>query len=309
MQEKINKRRIITLMILVVVTVVVYFGVTRERRIAVPIDIFQVENLESIGTVELRSGNATVTLSYNGAYWRVNDRYDADGDMIRVLFATLQQARPRRAVASSENDSLFHALREHGVHVSLYSDEPELTFYAGGDPEKTQAYFADPRSGKVYVMTIPGYKVYVSGILELPEEQWRNKLVFGFNWRNFRALEAEFPDNPSENFRVAQLDHDFGVEGLVKTDTARLNTFLDDVSLLTVDTYLPEPGLRDSLQQLTPKWELRVIDIASRNYRLRVYRGDGNGVVFGLIGDDQPAVFSPAKVRRLERPRSFFAGK
>lgn len=310
MQERINKRRILSLVVLTIATALVYWWVKPGNELDVPQGVFRVDHLESIDAVRLASDTAAVRLAYNGTYWRVNDRYDADGDMIRVLFATLQQARPKRAVTNNDNDSLARALREEGIKVSLYrGDALAKEFYAGGNKAKTQAYFADPATDAVYVMHIPGYRVYVSGILELPRDAWRNKLVFGFNWRNFRDLEAEFPEKPGNNFRVSQRDRYFGIDGLANVDTARLNTFLDDVSLLTVDEYRSIPKLRDSLAQTVPQMEIRVTDVANRTYRLRLYEGRNRGRVLGLIGEDQPAVFSRQKVDAVLRPKSFFARK
>src|SRR5690606_33453207 len=165
MQEKTNKRRLITLLVLIAVTVLVWYALKPGNRVNIEEDLFQVESLETISAVTLGSDTGSVELAFNGTYWRVNDRYDADGDMIRVLFATLQQARPKRAVPEGERDSLFTALRGHGTRVSLYSEDGlEKEFFAGGNPAKTLAYFADPGTEEVYVMHIPGYRVYVSGI-------------------------------------------------------------------------------------------------------------------------------------------------
>ena len=54
--------------------------------------------------LNLRTGN--VTLKYNGSRWKVNDEFNADPIMIDVLFATLQQAEPRRPLAASLKDSV-----------------------------------------------------------------------------------------------------------------------------------------------------------------------------------------------------------
>src|SRR5690606_27214845 len=130
----------------------------------------------------------------------------------------------KRPVAKASRDSIFNALAQSGVTVSLYAgDESRKKFYAGGNRAKTQALFADPETQQVYAMAIPGYRVYVSGILELGVNGWRDKLVFGFNWRNFKTLEAHFPGKSSEDFSVSMTGAFFAVQELQKTDTAKLN--------------------------------------------------------------------------------------
>lgn len=310
MQEKKNKKRFVLLVVLTFAALVVFWWIQPENRLDINRDVFQVEDLTSISKVELASDTGKVTLGFDGNGWRVNDQYSADGDMVRVLFATLQQARPKRAVADLRRDSIYQHLEESGVMVSLYEgDELKKQFLAGGNPARTQAFFADPDSGEVYVMNIPGYRVYVSGIFELRESGWRDKFVFGFNWRNFKGLEVEYPKSPSDNFRVSGDRRSFGIEGLPQADTARLNTFLDEVSLLTVDEYLSEPQLSDSLRNATPVMEIRVTDIGNRVYRLQLYDPGPGADFLGMIQDAQAARFDHRKIASLLKPKSFFTKK
>lgn len=298
------------LALLTVVTVFVFWWIQPENRLDIDQDIFQVEEMESLNRVELTSPNGSVNLAFDGTRWRVNDQYDADRNMISVLFATLQQARPKRAVSGSKEDSVYRHLTDNGVKVSLYDGQDlRKTFYAGGNAQKTQAFFANPDTQEVYVMAIPGYRVYVSGILELPGSGWRDKFVFGFNWRNFKSLEASFSKASSEDFTVSMVKDYFGIEGLASVDTARLNTFLDDVSLLTVDEYVPEPGLADSLLRISPDFQILVTDVANREYRLRLFNPTASSGVFGIIQDRDAALFDPEKIQRLLKPKSFFRKK
>jgi hypothetical protein len=310
MQERKNKKRFILLVALTLATLIAFWLLQPENRLNVDQDIFQVEDLSAISKVELVSDTSAVSLSFNGSRWRVNEKYNADGSMIRVLFATLQQAAPKRPVTGFRQDSVYNHLLDKGIKVSLYEgDELKKEFFVGGNSAKTQGFFADPFSKEVYVMAVPGYRVYVSGIFELGESGWRDKFVFGFNWRNFKSLEADFLKTPAENFDVT-MDRDYlSIEGLPNGDTAKLNTFLDDVSLLTVDEYISEPWLRDSLLNLSPDFQLGVTDIANRTYRLRLYNNPVSETVLGIVHEDQPALFDRKKIQRLLKPKSFFVKK
>lgn len=310
MQERKNKQRFILLLVLTLTTLVVFWWIQPENRLEVEVDIFQVDDLGAISRVEMISDTSTVSLAFDGTRWRVNDQYDADANMIRVLFATLQQARPKRPVASQREDSIYRHLEESGFKVSLFEgQELRKSFFAGGNEAKTQAFFADPSSRDVYVMTIPGYRVYVSGIFELSPNGWRDKIVFGFNWRNFRSLRAEFLNSPAENFTVAMEKDFFGIEGLSQADTAKLNSFLDDVSLLTVDEYVTEPGLKDSLFRGKPDLQLIITDVGNRTYQLRLYNNPKSPLVAGIIQDADAAFFDRGKILPLLRPKSFFRKK
>jgi hypothetical protein len=309
MQETRNKRQLILLAILVVATLLVFWWAQPENRVPVAHDVFQVQDLKAISKIELASGEKTVALSFDGAHWTVNGS-NADGNMINVLFATLQQARPRRMVARATRDSIYSALEKRGVGVRLYEGDLLVkTFIAGGNSSKTQAFFADPATREVYVMAIPGYRVYVSGIFEMSESGWWDKLVFGFNWASFNSLMAEFPGNPADNFHVERKQGQFGVEGLVQTDTARLNTYLDNVSLLMVDEYLAEPELKDSLLARVPLLHITVSDVGNRTYDLSVFDAGPAQRHSGVIQHSRVALFSPRKIQPLLKAKSFFRKK
>src|SRR5687768_5266548 len=253
--------------------IVFYVGKTDG---AVDVDPFMFKDFDfkSVDQVVLESRTGRVDLKFNGTKWKVNNQFDADPSMVEVLFATLQQAEPKRPLSPGVQDSVNTVLKLQGVKVSVISGgEPLLTFYAGGNEKKTQAYFGtEDEKLKSYLVTIPGYRVYASGIFELPEKEWKNKYVFGFNWRNFQRLEVEFPQNDRDDFQVALNDNYFSVEGLAAVDTAKLNTFLDDVSLLTVDEYLDGNIFADSVPKLPPVMLLKVKDVGQRVYTLEIFR-------------------------------------
>ena len=310
MQETKNKRLAILFIALCCMTATAFWLNKTDGAVQVDKDLFKDLDLKTIDQITLESKGGRVELKFNGAKWEVNNQFDADPAMIEVIFATLQQAEPKRLLAASLQDSITHALKVDGVKISLLSSGKILSqFYAGGNALKTQAYFCegddDPKS---YLVSIPGYRVYVSGIFELPEKDWRNKYVFGFNWRNFLRLESKFPQNPDANFEIEFLDNFFTVQGLTDIDTAKVNNFLDDVSLLTVNEYTDQEVFPDSLSRPSPTMVLTVKDIAQRAYTLQLYPPSGpDQPIPGLLNGVQWAYFNPDQVRQVFKVRAFFA--
>lgn len=310
MQKKKNIFLLMSLVVLVAVTLVVY-RLGREETSFADERIFKVDDLSVVDSVMLMSPDDTVSLHYDGARWRVNSAY-ADGQLVDVLFATLQGIKPRRPVAEMVRDTVEEELRERGVTVSLFAGtELVKIFLAGGNERKTEAYFMDPETGVPYLVTIPGYRVYASGIFELDESGWRDKYVFSFNWRNFQQLEATFPGAASKNFTVAMSEGHVEIEGVNEPDTARLNEFLDKVSLLTVNKYLSgDELLRDSLLRQQPDMHIRVKDIAAREFALAIYsRENPSGDVLTLVNGSQPALIGSGKIGGIFHPKSYFLKK
>lgn len=301
MLEKRNKRLLISLVMLVVSIALVAWLATDKEKKYVNKDLFKVADLKTIDRVELQSGKDKVVLSFNGTRWLVNDSLIADRDMVDVLFATLLQAEPKRPVSERMKDSVATQLANTGVRVSLLEKGVvQKNFTAGGNEGKTVSYFKD-EAGNVFMMVIPGYRVYVSGIFELSESSWRDKFVFGFNWTNFKSLRAEFPKQSSGNFEVSNENGVFAVQGIA-TDTAKLNDFLDAVSLLTVDEYLKE----DTLTKHEALMKIVVNDVAGRRYELTVLAQHTAGRTACLLRNGSLCYIDSRKLNRIVRRREFF---
>ncbi len=304
MQETRNKRQIIILLVLLACIVLALTFSPGRSSFDVPPDYYREFNLREVDRVEMKSAGKDVSLNFNNSRWQVNNEFSADRGLVEVLFATLQQAEPKRRVASSMRDSLTRVLREKGVLVSLFNGENKAgAFFAGGNAAKTQAYFLKEGDDQPHLMAIPGYRVYVSGIFELPAIQWREKLIFDLNWTNFRKLETNFR-NPAGNFTVEMARNQAVIPGVAEPDTARLNTFLDDLSLLRADEYLERTRTLDSMSQSQPLAEYQISDIGGRVYSLRVY--DYDDKFLGLTHAGQFAVLPREHLIPLLRPKEFF---
>lgn len=296
-------------MLLIGTAVVFYLG-TRKSNDHVDENMFRLADYTAVDKVVMASPEGERTLSYNGAKWMVNDSLVADRNLIDVFFATLTQALPKRPVSVKLQDSIADQLKNSATKVSLYvGNNVTQEFYAGGNRQKTQAFFMNVEDDQPFVMEIPGYRVYVSGIFELDANGWRDKYVFGFNWQNFLHLEAAFPERSKDNFSISMADRMVRVDDMVEQDTARLNNFLDAVSLLKVKQYV-DTEMTDSLVRQEPIMNIRVLDLAKREYLLSIYPTEkGSRDQFGLLQGRYPVVFDARSFRDLIKPRDYFAGK
>lgn len=304
MQEKRNKLLFAVLMVLIAMTTAIYFSGNETSEEVKNKDLFQLADSKVINRVELTSASGKVILSFNGTRWMVNDTEPADRDMIDVLFATVLQAEVKRPLAESRNDSVAVEVKASGVNVKFFEGEAlRKTFTAGGNAKKTEAYFID-ETGKAYLMNIPGYRVYVSGVFELTEKQWWDKYVFAFNWSNFRDLAVTYTNKADNNFTISLQEDYFAIDNL-PTDTTKLNDFLDAVSLLTVDEFIEI----DSLKDVDPVLTIQVSDIANRMYSLSILPYVQAGKTACLVKQNRLAWIDNRKLARLVKNREFFRKK
>jgi hypothetical protein len=308
MQRKRNIQLLFALGYLIATTVLVWFFFNRKVEEVGDKNIFKVEDLKQIDKIILTKNERPIELKFDGARWKVNNQL-ADRSMIDVLFATLQQAEPKRAVNESIQDSINTILKNEGVHVSLYTtDELQKEFVAGGNVNKTQAYFKNPADDESYVVVIPGYRVYTSGIFELEENGWKDKYVFNFNWKNFQTLKSTVPDFPKNDFEIGMGKSYFEVKGMNSVDTTKLNDYLDAISFLTVDQFINKEEVTgyDSLINGKAFLELQVSDVSGKVYSLLLYETGNKTNVLGMVQGSQPAFFDKRKIAGILKKRDWF---
>ncbi len=310
MQEKRNKRLLVSFIGITLLCIFFYFFGNTNNQIEVDTSLFKLEAGTNVNRVVLESSPGKVTLDFNGTRWSVNNRYEADRQLIKLLFATLEKAEPKRPVSNSQLNSVDSIISKSGVMVTLYEGENLIqSFRAGGNEQKTEAYFQESIGQPSYVMVIPGYRLYVSYILELNENGWRDKRVFNFNWRNFKSLNMIVPEDPTQNFEVSFKDQFFGIKGIAEVDTTKLNDYLDAVSLLSADQFI-KPGFSssyDSLLNTNASFRIEVRDIADKTYSLELFAPLKNDPkVVGRLDENQPVIFSRNNILPIARKRGFF---
>lgn len=293
---------------LILAIVALWFFAFRESEIEVDANEFAVAEMANIDRVEMSSNQDTVVLRYDGSKWMVNDTYPADRRIIQVLFGTIEHVRPRRPVSDKKRTEVLKQLDQSGTTVSFFvRDQMVKRYRVGGNPQKPEAIF-QVEGHEPMVVNIPGYRVYASGVFEQTESDWRDKRVFAFSWRNFRSLTTTFTKDPSETFTISLKDRVFAVEGMTAVDTAKVNTYLDDVSLLVGDGfYLAGQAPRvDSLLAGPTSFKVLVTDIGSQQYELEVYPPLRDQTeVYGRVRGEV-MTFKRAEMARIAKKKTWF---
>jgi len=293
----------------IILVALTYFGVKNDT-IEVDKSLFKVADQTKIDRVILKKGSEQIELHYKGSKWMLNNSHEADRQLIQVFFATLLQAEPHRPVALRQRDSVHQRMVNTGTEVKLFEGEVLVkNFLVSGNDRKSETYYELAGESAPYLVTIPGYRVYVAAIFELTSLDWRDKRIFNFNWQNFKKLTADNQQNETENMVISFQDKFFGLEGMPEVDTTKLNDYLDAVSLVQAVRFIPigESERYDSLLATTPYCTIEVTDIANRSYLLNLYEPQKqDAVILGKMGDGQALIISRDDFIRVDRKKSHF---
>jgi hypothetical protein len=309
MQSTKNKRLSVSLILLLAITILAYFLTGKDGQLELDKKMFQVEDQTKIDRVTLESAKGNVVVSYDGTSWKVNNRYQADRKLVKVLFATLMQVVPKRKVSENLQDSISKALKGSGTKVSLFEGQQlRREFYAGASTDHTQTYFQQ-NNEQAYLVAIPGYRIDASQVLQLDESGWRDKRVFNFNWRNLKAISVTYPDDPKRNFNINLVQKLLSIEDVEVADTTRLSRFVDDLYSLEGDQWvtLGKSASVDSLFNTPTSFQVAVSDIAARNYRLNVKQWkQGQPLLAGVLNDTVRLLFEKTRLFRIAKTKEYF---
>jgi len=311
MQEKKNIRLLISLFAISALCIFFIFFRNTDQRADVDKNLFRVEDQTQVSKIILSTPNKNqeIEIRFDGTRWLVNNSFEADNQLITVFFATLLQAEPKRPVAETLQDSVATKMLNEGIHVKLFEgDQVVKDFWVSGNDQRTETYFQLAGNKKSYLITIPGYRVFVASLFELSAVEWRDKRIFNFNWQNFKSLKAHFPQQSNEDFTVSFANKLFGINEVAVADTTKLSTYLEAVFNLQADQFVTNTsGGYDSLLKTAPVYSITVMDIANRAYKVELYQPlKGEQVILGRVNDELPALFNPKQIAQILRKRSYF---
>src|SRR5437879_836120 len=222
MQKRKNIQLLLSLSVMIVLIIVLFIFNSSKNNSEVDKGIFQITNLDKIDHIILQSNKENIELKFNGTKWLVNGAHEADKQMVTVLFAALKQVEAKRKVASSIQDSIKNEITKNGIKVSCFEgDVLAKEFWSEGNQQKSETYF-QLSDGIPYLVAIPGYRVYVASVFEVPTSDWRDKQVFNFNWQNIKSLEVNFPRDTKQSFNASFFGRCFSIHGMA-SDSTRLD--------------------------------------------------------------------------------------
>ena len=260
------------------------FGILISRKgvttsLEVEEDLFAVEDTASLQRLELQQPQGiTQVLERSGRGWQLNNTYQADPQLMRLLLSVLQNVEVKRPVARSQQEEVVQRLKQEGVQVRAYKEGGGVKeFIAGGDEEGRLSYFL--QDGEAYVVELPGYVSYISGIFGLTENNLRDRTLFQTNHLNLQQLTLEYPGD-TNNIRIDFDGARLEVGGVARPDSVQLLGFLSLFENLQASGYVnvqEYPDL-DSLLQGEPVALIRVKDLQNPDGKtLEIYRPTQDG--------------------------------
>jgi len=236
-----SKKNIVLLsvwIVLVLLTILAYSYNPYERKsTSFEKDLFAIENAnQTISRIELNGQAFKNTLEKDENSWSVNQEYLLDASMQQVFFKLLEQISIQRPIVGENSTKIKQNVLDSGVQVNIYGNEGLLNSYTvGGDFQSMRSYFV--KGEEVYLVQLPGYQSYVAGIFEVPENDWRDRVVFEGIWQDMVSLKINRPNKVLVEFKYD--DRLLRIQNQ-QADTAEVMNFVERFNYFFVDQFLPD---------------------------------------------------------------------
>jgi hypothetical protein len=263
-------------------------------------DLFVIENIDPIDRIVITNPDEEIDgRAFSGGFM-INDQFVMDQELLNVLAAVLQSVRVQRPVDGSQQQIIANKIKQTGSHIELYQGNQLLSsFWAGGDESSQNSYFAT-EDGQVYLVDLPGYQSYVSGLFGLPLASWRSRTIFHNTWRSLLSFSFQDFKDPENDFQIDYEDPFFKVSGVQQLDSNNVINYLQQL------TSLKASALIDTSYQGLPWLELTTTDIdPAKNQVLTLYGDSSEPAVLGKSAG-QYFTFSKSRIKPILKNSRFF---
>jgi hypothetical protein len=311
-QKKKNIILLTTLIVLILLIGLAELTLKRKKSTVTDAARFAIADTSAIDKIKIQSESTHNTLSRTDSGWVVNNKFLADPQIVQVLLAVLHDVRIHRKVPATQQPEVEDNLATRGFQITIMAENEILeTYTAAGNDNKTQTYFSTPEGETSYIVHLPGYNSYLAGIFEIPERDWRNRLIFSITWQSLQRLSMHYPQSPETGFDIVFNFNFLSMPDVAMLDTARMMDYLDRFAYFQADQFIG-PGdddVFDSLRRTTPRALLEVDETGRQSYRkLAIFPAlPGDNMVLGLLDDSTMALFDKNRLEAVLREKSYFS--
>lgn len=282
------------------------FGILLTRKgpttsLEVEEELFAIQDTAAIERIELQQPDGSIqVLERQRAGWQLNDAYQADEQLMQLLLSVVHNVEVKRPVARIQQEEIVEALQQKGIQVRVYdAGGLRKEFYTGGSPEQQLSYFM--QNNQPYVMELPGYATYISGIFNLSEENLRDKTLISTNYLNLQRVLVDYPQQ--EDVLITFDGGRLEVEGIQQPDSAQLLGFLSLFEDLQAVGYV-NPQEYPELQRLLEQQPLAEITLTTLQHpqgkNLQLYGTTQDGrFSLGYLPKEEQAFLLDERLARM----------
>lgn len=284
-----NKNIVIGLVSIVLLLAVSVYLILKTQTDTFKKDLtnFAVKDTASISKIFLadRTGKKVVLERISVSEWKVNGKFEARPQAIKLLLQTIHNISVKATVPKPAFNNVVKRLATGAVKVEIYKhDELAKTYYVGGATQDSYGtYMIMENSTTPYIMWMQGFEGYLTPRYFTEENVWRNTALIHISPIEIASVKMEYPKNPEQSFELI-LKHDvanakkieFSVKAVktgkeINFDTNAVKAYLLAFKNLDYEVVADLLGnkTKDSILALTP---MHILTLKETNGKITVIK-------------------------------------
>ncbi len=165
-----------------------------------------------------KQGNSVKLIKQTNGSWLLNDKYEANSDIVGLLLYTAKNIQVSSIVPKTAHNNIIKRMSSASTKVEIYENSYRIkffglklfpyekkskTYYIGDATMDNMANFMMLEGSKrVYIVNLPGFRGYVSTRYSFIESDWRDHTVFRTKLNQIKELKVEHIKNPEQSYKV-----------------------------------------------------------------------------------------------------------
>ena len=231
---------------------------------------FAIEDTSVVETIFISKLNGLkVKLTRDGEYWKVNDKYMANPNVMKTMMNAATKMELQRTPIAKESKNIIKSLSANGTNVKYYDKEGNIIkayFLGGADLEGTGTEILMEGSKQPYIVNVPYFQGILSVRFNRPEVEWRDRSVFRMDSESIKSVSIEYPKQKSKSFKLQKENNEFFVEpyfdltgaGKKKVNEHIVDQYLSGFDLKIAEAIENQHSGRDSIIATVPFCKLNL---------------------------------------------------
>jgi len=249
-----------------------------QTTLKTDVALFAVQDTANVDRVQINDH----VFEKAGSDWQLDQQYKVQPSMMRSLLAILSRVEVKRPAPEMQLPGIREDLQQDGISVEVYSNgNPVKSYTIAHDSLAT--YASIPQNSEIFEVYIPGYNINIGQLLQINEQEWRDRRVLVTTWRTLQSLQMQYTGDEKNSFSIEFDSIFYRVNGIQQLDSAKLYTYIQQFQDFSVSQYLPgKNDLKSKLEQTEPFLVITLNDMVSdRNNVLELY-ATNEEILYGI---------------------------
>lgn len=283
------KRVIWSLAILVLLSGIafwVYNQNNQKSTIKSELTDFAVKDTAAIDKIFMADAQGkTILLERDGEDWRLNEKYKARPDGMRILLETIAKVRVKSPVSQPAIENVLKNIMGSHTKIEIYQggSKPVKVYFVGSANQlHTGTHMLIDGSSRPYVTHIEGFHGFLTTRYFTNENEWRDREVFAYKYGDIKSVTIEYPGNPVDNFKIVdQGDHEtfelyagIDMQKVENTNEVAIKGYLANYKMIHYEGFEETKPMSyiDSVMNNTPTFNLKLEEWSGETHEIEGYR-------------------------------------